>query len=142
MPDTTATLVVPASVTGLPSSTPDSSDDFGTEAVYNIFNSTFEDGPIKLPKRGDHPVGRTDIAGTAPVGTNKFYGNLLVGLRNQAVWTHPYSVWWPRGSGMTNSWGLAISHTDASQRVFGPGNPTECECAWNMFSLSTHDTNR
>ena len=54
--------------------------------------------------------------------TNKFYANLFLGTQAQGVWTHPYSVTWSKGGGTINSWGLAVSHIDPDQRVFGPQN--------------------
>ena len=59
-----------------------------------------------------------------PLATNKFYGNLFLGGQTNGVWTHPYSVVWSHGSGNAQSWGLAISHIDANQRVNGPPNTT------------------
>lgn len=57
---------------------------------------------------------------STPVSTNKFYANLFLGTQGQGVWTHPYSVTWSRGSGVAQSWGLAVSHIDADQRAYGP----------------------
>ena len=95
--------------------------------------------PSALPSRGDHPVPRLGIVNigslnysrktnvpqipqSSPISTNKFYANLFLGSQSQGVWTHPYSVTWAKGSGNAGSWGLAISHTDAGQRVNGPQN--------------------
>ena len=55
--------------------------------------------------------------------TNKFYANLYLGGQNNAVFLHPYSVAWSKGGGPAKSWGMAVSHIEASQRAFGPGNP-------------------
>ena len=77
--------------------------------------------PAVLGSRPDHPVRRLGIRGqSSPLSTNKFYANFLLGSQNQGTWTHPYSLAWSRGHGSTSSWGMAISHIDSSQRVFGP----------------------
>ncbi|CDH16326.1 related to Endo-1,3(4)-beta-glucanase 2 [Zygosaccharomyces bailii ISA1307] len=52
-----------------------------------------------------------------PIETNKFYGNMLVGSQKNAVWTHPYSLWWSKDIPFL---GVAISHCTADQRVLGP----------------------
>lgn len=51
------------------------------------------------------------------VQTNKFYTNMLLGDQTLPAYVYPYSVWWSKSDGF---FGLAISHTRASQRVFGP----------------------
>lgn len=77
--------------------------------------------PQSIGRRSDHPAPRTGIQQqTTPIGTNKFYANFFLGGQAAASWTHPYSVAWAKGSGASGSWGLAISHIDSNQRVFGP----------------------
>ena len=44
---------------------------------------------------------------------------MFLGSQRQPVWTHPYSVSWSGGNGSISSWGLAISHIEASQRAYG-----------------------
>lgn len=80
--------------------------------------------PQQIPIRGNHPVPKQGFSQTAPVQTNKFYANLFLGNRNQAAWTHPYSVGWAKGAGQCNSWGLYISQIDRSQLAYGQGNPS------------------
>ncbi|KGK38549.1 hypothetical protein JL09_g2287 [Pichia kudriavzevii] len=63
--------------------------------------------PVKLPQFYDVP---------GPLQTNNFYGNFLVDDQNLPVWTHPYSIWKSTDDQFK---GLGISHTSASQRVFG-----------------------
>lgn len=58
----------------------------------------------------------------SPVSTNKFYANLFLGGQCQGVWTHPYSLTWSKGGGNASSWGMAVSHIEASQRGDGPPN--------------------
>ncbi|KAL8671843.1 MAG: hypothetical protein Q9168_003659, partial [Polycauliona sp. 1 TL-2023] len=77
--------------------------------------------PRQIPSRGDHPAPRLNIAPqSSPLSTNKFYANFFLGSQGQGVWTHPYSLTWSKGSQNARSWGMAISHIDADQRVFGP----------------------
>ncbi|MCJ1274857.1 hypothetical protein MMC21_002655 [Puttea exsequens] len=79
--------------------------------------------PSEIVSRGDHPVPRLGITAQGnPVSTNKFYANLFLGTQGQGVWTHPYSVIWSKGTGNVQSWGMAVSHIDASQRAYGPQN--------------------
>jgi endo-1,3(4)-beta-glucanase len=66
-------------------------------------------------------LGITD-SGTGPIETNKFYANIFLGTQGQSVFTEPYSLMWSQGSGNAMSYGMSVSHVDASQRVFGPPN--------------------
>ncbi|KAL8927183.1 MAG: hypothetical protein Q9172_001507, partial [Xanthocarpia lactea] len=79
--------------------------------------------PRHIPLRGDHPAPRLNIAPqSAPLSTNKFYANFFLGSQGQGVWTHPYSLTWSKGTQSAKSWGMAVSHIDADQRVLGPRN--------------------
>jgi endo-1,3(4)-beta-glucanase len=80
--------------------------------------------PGVIGSRPDHPVPKLGVQQTTPIGTNKFYANFFLGSQTAASWTHPYSVAWVKGGGQTGSWGMAISHMDANQKVFGP-DPTQ-----------------
>ncbi|KAI1943188.1 endo-1,3-beta glucanase [Ophidiomyces ophidiicola] len=86
--------------------------------------------PLSIPKRGDHPIKPNHIINpTAPISTNKFFANFFLGNQQEYTFTLPYSVGWSKGTGPANSYGMAISHVDANQRVLGervpsiPGNP-------------------
>ena len=81
--------------------------------------------PEQISRRGGHPVAKLGINGHAPIQTNKFYANFFLGNRNQATWTHPYSVVWAKGAGTPASWGIAVSHIKRSQLAYGPGNPSQ-----------------
>ncbi|EED16751.1 endo-1,3-beta-glucanase Engl1 [Talaromyces stipitatus ATCC 10500] len=88
--------------------------------------------PTNIPVKEDHPVPRVGILNTtAPIETNKFYANFFLGNQTTSSFTQPYSLSWSRGTGNAGSWGLAISHTDLDQLVYGgpnnslPGNPVE-----------------
>lgn len=54
-----------------------------------------------------------------PIETNKFYGNMLVGNQTNAVWTHPYSLWYCKENPFL---GIAVAHCTTAQRVLGPDN--------------------
>lgn len=61
---------------------------------------------------------------SAPIATNKFYTNMLLGNRTNPAYVEPYSVWVSKNNGSGNTspsfLGLAISSTDDSQIVYGP----------------------
>ncbi|KAI1078097.1 glycoside hydrolase family 81 protein [Whalleya microplaca] len=78
---------------------------------------------LSFQVRKDHPVPRLGVAGPAPIGTNKFYANFFLGNQNAPSYVHPYSVAWAKGQGATSSWGMSISHIEASQRVYGQVTP-------------------
>lgn len=80
--------------------------------------------PSQITKRQDHPAPRLGIAGTGPFETNKFYGNFHLGNQSRPTYLHPYSVSWAGGKGGSSSWGLAISHVSADQRVYGQSDTT------------------
>ncbi|KAI9844530.1 MAG: hypothetical protein M1838_002157 [Thelocarpon superellum] len=81
--------------------------------------------PANLGTRPDHPVPRQGIDQSSPIPTNKFYANFFLATQGQPTWTHPYSVSWSKGSGAAQSWGVSVSHIDANQRAYGPGNPVQ-----------------
>lgn len=85
--------------------------------------------PSVISSRSDHPVQRLGISPQKfPISTNKFYANFFLGGQTAPAWTHPYSVAWSKGGGSSKSWGLAVSHVEASQKVFGPdpnANPAQ-----------------
>ncbi|KAI8635582.1 glycoside hydrolase family 81 protein [Xylariaceae sp. FL1651] len=95
---------------------PASPDIFGAPIATTKPSSIFEE-------RTDHPVPRLGIAGPGPYGTNKFYANFFLGNQNSPAYVHPYSLAWSKGQGSTSSWGMAISHIEASQRVYGEVQP-------------------
>lgn len=57
-----------------------------------------------------------------PIGTNKFYFNFFLGSQSFPAFVVPYSLSWSKGGGNSQSWGIAISHVDDSQKVYGPSN--------------------
>ncbi|KAL8907288.1 MAG: hypothetical protein Q9171_005930 [Xanthocarpia ochracea] len=69
-----------------------------------------------------HPDSHQQAPQSAPLSTNKFYANFFLGSQGQSVWTHPYSLTWSKGTQTAKSWGMAVSHIDADQRVLGPRN--------------------
>jgi len=78
--------------------------------------------PTNFGRKQDHPVRRLGIKANGPIQTNKFYGNFHLGNQTSPTYLHPYSVAWARGQGASGSWGLAVSHIDPKQRVYGPSS--------------------
>lgn len=70
----------------------------------------------KFP-RVAHPLSPLDswTASTAPISTNKFYTNMLLGNRTNPAYVEPFSVWLSK-----NHFGLGVSSTDDAQIVHGP----------------------
>ncbi|KAK7750753.1 endo-1,3-beta glucanase [Diatrype stigma] len=96
-----------------------------SKASENIFGAaiaTTAPAP-KFTVKKDHPVPRVGINGDPPFATNKFYANFYLGKQTSPAYVHPYAVAWARGQGASSSWGLSISHTEASQRVYGQVRP-------------------
>lgn len=93
----------------------------GTMVSKNIFAEPIgvDLPPSQIPTRKDHPVPRKGIWENAPLQTNKFYSNFFLEDQRCPTFTFPYSLAWAGGKGITASWGMACSHTEASQRVFG-----------------------
>ncbi|SPO04938.1 related to glucan 1,3-beta-glucosidase [Cephalotrichum gorgonifer] len=86
--------------------------------------------PANIQARDDHPVPRKGITSGSPLQTNKFYSNFFLGNQSAPTYTFPYSVSWSAGEGPTRSYGLAVSHVNASQRVFGGPKPGTGAAAW------------
>ncbi|KAI5464619.1 glycosyl hydrolase [Mariannaea sp. PMI_226] len=76
--------------------------------------------PSLFSKRTDHPVPRLGVVKSGPIGTNKFYSNFYLGTQLGPTYTYPYAVSWAGGTGASASWGLSISHVEASQFTYGP----------------------
>ncbi|KAH3678264.1 hypothetical protein WICPIJ_008866 [Wickerhamomyces pijperi] len=89
-------------------------------------NSISTDAPLSEFARTTHPVSipSTVVTESKPIGTNKFYGNFLLGTQTLPTWTHPYSIWFSLDSGYE---GLAVEQALASSRVFGPDGTTPPE---------------
>nr|XP_036586971.1 glycosyl hydrolase family 81 [Colletotrichum truncatum]KAF6797701.1 glycosyl hydrolase family 81 [Colletotrichum truncatum] len=77
-----------------------------------------------ISARSDHPVPRKGITSNTPLQTNKFYSNFFLGDQTAPTYTYPYGISWGAGRGAAASFGMAISHIDANQRVFGPNKPS------------------
>lgn len=92
--------------------------------VANIFDVPIDTGPLPqtIGTRNTHPIPKQGVKSSGPSQTNKFYANFFLGGQNDPCYAIPYSLSWAKGRGVSGSWGMAISHTNASQRVFGPTN--------------------
>lgn len=92
------------------SSPVNSKDDIFSASISN-------DEPLSIFSRSKHPVNPPANNDSKPIGTNKFYSNMLLENQNNAVWTQPYSLWFSKDE---NYHGLAVHHVPASSRVSGP----------------------
>ncbi|KAF7552811.1 hypothetical protein G7046_g7293 [Stylonectria norvegica] len=90
-------------------------------AVVDIFANPIDTKapPSQIKVRSDHPVPRKGIKRQPPIQTNKFYSNFFLSTQLAPTFTFPYSIAWAGGQGASLSWGISISHIEASQRVFG-----------------------
>ncbi|KAL2756000.1 glycoside hydrolase family 81 protein [Sodiomyces alcalophilus JCM 7366] len=70
--------------------------------------------------RNDHPAEKKGVISQPPIQTNKFFSNFFVGDQSAPTYTYPYSIAWAAGKGPAGSHGIAISHIEAQQRVYGP----------------------
>ncbi|TQV98170.1 endo-1,3-beta-glucanase Engl1 [Cordyceps javanica] len=121
---TSSSLAISSNATESVTSTKLTQEDLpSTDMVLdNIFAAPIDIKPLprQFSSRPDHPVPRTGIQTKGPLQTNKFYSNLFLGNQRDPVFTYPYSVSWVDGTGVSGSYGIACSHVDAKQRVFGP----------------------
>ncbi|KAL6453727.1 ENG1 Endo-1 [Candida maltosa Xu316] len=53
----------------------------------------------------------------APIGTNKFYTNLVIGDQDFTIYPLPYGLYWSK----TKYYGFGIQHFEAKDRTFGNG---------------------
>ncbi|KAK9390123.1 endo-1,3(4)-beta-glucanase [Lipomyces mesembrius] len=98
--------------------------------TVNLFVPIATTRPSSLFASISHPLQPIGISNSiiskSTIPTNNFYTNMFIGDRNQPANLYPYMVWWNQGVG--GNYGLAISHTTKSQRVYGPkpeANPVE-----------------
>ncbi|KAK4948609.1 endo-1,3-beta glucanase [Elasticomyces elasticus] len=77
--------------------------------------------PSNIEQQGGHPVPRLGIQNTTgPIETNKFYQNFVLDTQEFPAFVMPYSLTWSQGSGNAQSYGMAISHIEDSQKSYGP----------------------
>jgi len=85
----------------------------------DIFNHPIAIGePPKMFKRNHHELTPQGCTLNQPIQTNNFSNNLTLEDQTFPIWTLPYSLWLTKDPGQ--DFGLALNHTDANQRVFGP----------------------
>ena len=82
----------------------------------------------QIPIRNHHPVPRTGIEDDdlQTLHTNSFYADAFLGEQDQPIWTHPYSIWWGKGSqdpGTLQTWGMNVGHVEEVDLQYGPGEP-------------------
>lgn len=100
-----------------------------TNSMAGVSSNIFEPvatsaPPSQISQKSDHPVPRLGIQQTAPISTNKFFQNFLLGSQSSTTFLHPYSIAWAKGQGASQSWGMSVSHIDANQLALGPVNTT------------------
>lgn len=87
----------------------------------------------QIPISNHHPVPRKGIedADSRTLHTNSFYANAFLGEQNQPIWTHPYFMWWGKGSqesGVLQTWGWNVGHGEVADLQYGPGDPPKVSC--------------
>lgn len=87
----------------------------------------------QIPIGNHHPAPRTGIEDNdlCTLHTNSFYANAFLDAQTQPIWTHPYSVWWGRGSqdlGVLQTWGINVAQADEDDFQHGPGKPPKVSC--------------
>jgi len=89
-------------------------------AAFDLFSVISTDAPPSILPR--EPLNVTIPDGVTndgvPIQTNKFYANLILDDQTDPVWTYPYGMY----KFTDNYYGFAVTHTTASQRVFGNYN--------------------
>lgn len=94
----------------------------GTD-IFGIISS--DEPPSVFPKENLDITLPSGVPTGSPIQTNKFYTNFILGDQTYPAYVQPYSVWWSK---LEKFPGLGISHTNDSQRVYGPdasANPVE-----------------
>jgi endo-1,3(4)-beta-glucanase len=106
---------------------------------HNIFTAPIDTKapPSMMGVERDHPVPRKGIASQPPLQTNKFYSNFFLDNQRAPTYTFPYSISWGAGQGVAASWGMVVSHTEASQRVFGPKVPGAASYYFNPVGIQS-----
>ena len=109
----------------------------------NIFAPIPHAEAPQIASRPDHPVPRSAIrtrnrpvsdtqlsplgpVGNTPLETNRFYSNLFLGSQSCPAWTQPYSIWWSKGRGNCQSYGMSITHIERDSLAYGPMNTYNC----------------
>ncbi|KAL5627289.1 hypothetical protein BROUX41_003442 [Berkeleyomyces rouxiae] len=101
--------------------------------IFNVVVST-NAPPSAFKRVSTHPVDRLGISKSGPIETNKFHANFFLGDQKSPVYVQPYSITWSGGKyAPITSWGMAVSHIDANQRVFGD-NDTNTGAARFFFN--------
>src|SRR5579862_6629974 len=108
----------------------------GDVADINVAIAT--SAPPSQFARRTHPVSPSGFDASdlqEPIETNKWWGSASIpGAEQGNLFAFPYTLWWSQSSPS----GMNIMHTEASQRVFGPGSPPQYYyspvgiISWNM----------
>jgi endo-1,3(4)-beta-glucanase len=90
-----------------------------TRSEYPVPTSFVRRRTSPVSEVGASPLSTLD---STPLQTNKFHANLFLGSQSAAAWTQPYSVYWSKGRGNCQSWGMSISHIERDGLAYGPTN--------------------
>ena len=90
------------------------------------------------------PVSDTQLSALAPVGstpleTNRFYSNLFLGSQSCPAWSQPYSIWWSKGRGNCQSYGMSITHIERDSLAYGPTNSYNC-CSYFFGAIGKQNS--
>lgn len=122
----TSSAPASSSYSEVTSSASSSSGGGGYYSGVSLFSAVATDSPPSMFQREDIPLDLPqNVKRGGPIQTNKFFANLLLNGQNLTSFTQPYGVWWSNQGGY---FGLGVSATNVSQRVFGPdasANPVE-----------------
>ncbi|KAK0672085.1 glycosyl hydrolase family 81-domain-containing protein [Cercophora samala] len=137
IPTPTELISATASV---PTDQPSAPSETVSMIVPNIFAApvSTDPPPAKIPQRKDHPAPRIGIKSAGPIGTNKFYNNFFLGNQTSPSYLFPYSVTWARGGGASGTWGMAISHVEANQRVYGQSDANSGAARYYINPIGIH----
>jgi endo-1,3(4)-beta-glucanase len=97
----------------------------------NLFTPIQQDDILpQVPIGRHHPVPLTGIEDDdlRTLHTNSFYANAFLGRQTHPIWTHPYSIWWAKGSmeaGVLQTYGMCVNHVEEMDVVFEPGHPAK-----------------
>ncbi|KAK9451564.1 endo-1,3(4)-beta-glucanase [Limtongia smithiae] len=98
--------------------------------TLNLFQAIATTAPYSAIPTVTHPFQpsgfNSSVLGQKSIPTNNFYCNMFLEDQTQPAYMYPYVAFWNRGS--SGFYGLGVSLTSSSQRVYGPdasANPVE-----------------
>ncbi|KAK9471911.1 endo-1,3(4)-beta-glucanase [Dipodascopsis tothii] len=93
----------------------------------DLFQPVATSAPLSMFTRTDHPLQPVGVSAdtieNSTIPTSSFYTNMLLGSQTNGAYALPYLVWLSNAT--TGGYGLAVSYTNHSQRVFGPNTSVD-----------------